>query len=389
MNPLNNRDNLNLSSSHLMIVAGEVSGDSHAAALINALKHLNPALTFSGLGGPKMQAAGVALDEDLTRFAVVGFLEILKHYGEFRRCFDTFLQNVAQRKPAAVILVDYPGFNLRLAGRLKKMGVKVIYYISPQVWAWKENRVRFIKKNVDRMLVLFDFEKKFYADRGVEVDFVGHPLADEVDLTSGREETLLSVGLSPDKFTIGLLPGSRQKEIESLLPAMIDAAQIMHHEDPRFQFLILKAPNLDEKLFKEYLEQKPFMIKLLDGHFHNGLNACDVCVVTSGTATLETALLLKPMVVVYKTSFFTYFLAKALIKIPYIGLVNVVAGKKIVPECIQDDANGQKIADELKKIYKNPAEFDKICAELEKVKASLGESGASKRAAENIIQFLK
>ncbi len=389
MNPLNNRDNLNLSSSHLMIVAGEVSGDSHAAALINALKHLNPALTFSGLGGPKMQAAGVALDEDLTRFAVVGFLEILKHYGEFRRCFETFLKNVQERKPAAVILVDYPGFNLRLAGRLKKMGVKVIYYISPQVWAWKENRVRFIKKNVDRMLVLFDFEKKFYADRGVEVDFVGHPLADEVDLTSGREETLLNAGLSPDKFTIGLLPGSRQKEIESLLPAMIDAAQIMHHEDPRFQFLILKAPNLDGKLFKKYLEQKPFMIKLLDGHFHNGLNACDLCVVTSGTATLETALLLKPMVVVYKTSFFTYFLAKALIKIPYIGLVNVVAGKKIVPECIQDDANGQKIADELKKIYKNPAEFDKICAELEKVKASLGESGASKRAAENIIQFLK
>ncbi len=389
MNPPNSPKNLKTSSKHLMIVAGEVSGDSHAAALVNALKHLDPALTFSGLGGPKMQAAGVSIDEDLTRFAVVGFFEVLKHYTEFRRSFNTFLKNVAERKPDAVILVDYPGFNLRLAGRLKKMGVKVIYYISPQVWAWKENRVRFIKKNVDRMLVLFDFEKKFYADRDVEVDFVGHPLADEVDLTCGREETLIRAGLSPDKFTIGLLPGSRQKEIESLLPAMIDAAQIMHHEDPRFQFLILKAPNLDEKLFKEYLEQKPFMIKLLDGHFHNGLNACDLCVVTSGTATLETALLLKPMVVVYKTSFLTYFLAKALIKIPYIGLVNVVAGKKIVPECIQDDANGQKIADELKKIYKNPAEFDKICTELEKVKTSLGENGASKRAAENIIQFLK
>lgn len=374
---------------HLMIVAGEVSGDHHASCLIAELKKLDPSLSFSGIGGTKMKNAGVAIDDDLTRFAVVGFFEVLKHYGEFRRCFNAFLQNAAKRQPSAVILVDYPGFNLRLAARLKKMGIKVIYYISPQIWAWKENRVNLIKKNIDKMLVLFDFEKAFYAKHGLSVDFVGHPLADEINLTKNREQMLLSAGLSPDKFTIGLLPGSRQKEIESLLPPMLDAAEIMQKEDSRFQFLILKAPNLDKKLFENLLSKQTCAAKVLDGHFYEGLNACDVCVVASGTATLQTALLLKPMVIVYKTSFLTYFLAKALIKIPYIGLVNVVAGKKIVPECLQSDANGKTITHELKKIYQNPSEFDRVREELQKVKTSLGESGASKRAANSIMEFLK
>lgn len=388
MNILSGNTNLPSTPMHLMIVAGEVSGDNHGAALIKALKNLNPHLTFSGLGGPKMKDAGVDIDEDLTRFAVVGFLEILKHYTEFRRCFESFLTNVSHRKPTAVILVDYPGFNLRLAARLKKMGIPVIYYISPQVWAWKENRVNFIKKNVDHMLVLFNFEKKFYADRGFHVDFVGHPLADEVQATSTREDTLTKAGLAADKFTIGLLPGSRQKEIESLLPLMLDAAKIMHTQDPQLQFLMLKAANLSSELFKNYLNQQSVPLKLIDGQFHNGLNACDICMVASGTATLETALLLKPMVVVYKTSWLTFTLAKALIKIPYIGLVNIVAGKKIVPECIQNDANGSAIAAELKKIYQNPSVSDMMCRNLEKVKVLLGASGASKRAAESILQFL-
>ncbi len=372
-----------------MIVAGEVSGDHHASCLITELKNLDPSLSFSGIGGTKMKSAGAAIDEDLTRLAVVGFFEVLKHYGEFHRCFNAFLQNVAKRQPSAVILVDYPGFNLRLAARLKKMGVKVIYYISPQVWAWKENRVNLIKENIDKMLVLFDFEKAFYAKHGLNVDFVGHPLADEINLTKNREQILLSAGLSPDKFTIGLLPGSRQKEIESLLPPMLDAAKIMQKQDARFQFLILKAPNLGKELFENLLSKKACTAKILDGYFYEGLNACDICVVASGTATLQTALLLKPMVIVYKTSFLTYFLAKALIKIPYIGLVNVVAGKKIVPECLQNDANGKTIADELKKIYQNPGEFDRIRQGLQKVKTSLGENGASKRAAKNIMEFLK
>ncbi len=376
-------------SSHIMIVVGEVSGDSHAAALVRELKKLNPNLTFSGLGGPKMEKAGVSIDEDLTKFAVVGFLEVLKHYSEFKRCFDLFLKNVSLRKPIAVILVDYPGFNLRLAARLKAMGVKVIYYISPQVWAWKENRVQFIKKNVDLMLVLFEFEKEFYANRGVKVDFVGHPLADEINITLDRAETLTKVGLSPDKFTIGLLPGSRQKEIMSLLPAMLDAAAILHKENARFQFLILKAPHLNNSSFQNFLTNKSLPITILSGEFYNGLNACDLCIVTSGTATLETAVLLKPMVVVYKTSLLTFILAKALIKIPYIALVNVVAGKKVVPECIQDQANGHTIANELKKLYQDPLTFDNTIKQLEKVKTTLGKSGASKRAAESILQFLQ
>lgn len=381
---------------HIMIVAGEASGDAHAAHLVTELRYLNPGLSFSGLGGPRLQAAGVEIDEDLTRFAVVGFVEVLKHYQDFRRCLKFFLKKVAERRPMAVILVDYPGFNLRLAAAIKKMrrpafAGKVIYYISPQVWAWKENRVSAIKKLVDRMLVLFQFEKKFYWERGVEVDFVGHPLVDSVRIPAvpPSGEILKRTGLSADKITFAILPGSRQKEIESLFPIMLEAAKILHQENPNIQFLVLKAPDLPIELFEKFLLNTSLPIKVLDKDFYSGLNACDLAMVASGTATLETALLNKPMVVVYKTSFVTWLIAKNLIKIPYIGLVNVVAGTKIVPECIQFAATGRKIADELRKIYQNPSVMKQMITDLQKIRASLGSTGASRRAAEVVLKEIE
>lgn len=377
-------------SKHIFIVAGEASGDMHAAHLVDALKHQDPSLIFSGLGGQQMQKSGVALLEDLTRISVVGFWEVLKHFQEFKRLFHAALAQIERTKPAAVILVDYPGFNLRLAREIKKRGLKtkVIYYISPQVWAWKESRVKLIKECTDRMLVLFPFEKEFYARHGMDVAFVGHPLLDMLKIKTPREPFLHSLSLTSHKLTIGLLPGSRHKEIENLLPVMIRAAQILTEEFQQIQFLLVKAPTIDLTFLKRHITDASLPLVIVEQGTYEAINASDLCVVASGTATFETALLQKPMVVVYKTSLITYLLAKWLVKIPYIAMANVVAGKMIVPECIQFDANGERIAQELKAIFTDEVKIIAIKSELEKVRNSLGEPGASMRAAREILKTI-
>ncbi len=382
---------------NIFIIAGEASGDMHAAHLVQALRARDSNLTFSGVGGPLMRQAGVELYEDLTKIAVVGFVEILKHFGEFRRIFHVILAKVKKTQTAAVILIDYPGFNLRLAKELKKLNVKVIYYISPQVWAWKENRVETIKKYVDKMLVLFEFEKKFYAQRGLAVEFVGHPFIDTIKIKKTKQEFLQSDWFSDQKVTIGILPGSRHKEIENLLPPMIEAARILNREfSGKVQFLLLQAPTIPREWLQKYLnndflvstDDAPLRLIIVDNQTYDGINASDVCMVASGTATLETAILNKPMVVVYKTSPLTYWLARRLIKIPYIAMANVVAGKKIIPECIQQEATGERIAQELKNIFTDEMLMTKIKSELKKVKESLGGPGAIGRAAKCILEFL-
>ncbi|MFA5088000.1 MAG: lipid-A-disaccharide synthase [Candidatus Omnitrophota bacterium] len=378
------------SPAHLIIVAGEASGDLHASRLAEAISSLNPRVTLSGWGGPRMRSSGVEIYEDMTPLAVVGFSEVFKHLGQIKRVFASIIKKVAEIKPSAVILVDYPGFNLRLAKELKKQNVRIIYYISPQVWAWDEGRVRIIKKFIDKLLVLFQFEKKFYAEHGLAVDFVGHPLMDTLKIEIRREPLLQSLNLSPDKLTIGLLPGSRQKEVSNLLPVMLDAAAILHKENPKIQFLLIKAPTIESRTIERHIASSLLPIKIIQDqhHIYSGIQACDICMVASGTATLETAILNKPMVVVYKTSLLTWILAKLFIKIPHIGLVNVVAGRKIVPECIQFEANGKKIAEELKKIFTDEIGIAEIKSQLERVKSALGPPGASKRAAEKVLSFI-
>jgi lipid-A-disaccharide synthase len=373
-----------------MIIAGEASGDLHAAHLVKALKTQNPQLTFSGLGGQLMAESGVEIFEDLTQKAVVGFAEVLKHYGEFRRIFYFILCKVRDTRPAAVILVDYPGFNLRLAKALKPLGVRIYYYISPQVWAWKANRIRLIKRYVDRMLVLFAFEKDFYARHGLEVEFVGHPLVDLVQPQTSRDAFLQKIELIPNHLTIGILPGSRQREVQTLLPIMLQAANILYQEFSPLQFLIFRASTIGPDEIERLRKDLPFplRIKMISKDVYDGINACDVCMVASGTATLETAILKKPMVVVYKTSFLTWVLAKLFIKIPFIGLVNIVNGKKIVPECLQFRATGRVIAQELKGILTNEVRIAQIRSELEGLREKLGPPGASQRAAGIILKDL-
>ena len=377
------------SKKHLVLVAGEASGDLHAAHLVDALKTLDPTLSFSGLGGAKMRESGVEIYYELAKQGIVGFGEVVKHYPQLKKAFHLILKKIDQTKPVAVILVDYPGFNLRLARELKKRKIKVIYYISPQIWAWKENRVGLIKEVVDRMLVLFEFEQKLYAKHGIDVFFAGHPLVDTISIKTSKAKFLEQIGFSDYKLTIGLLPGSREKEVERHLPIMLEAALILNKEFPMIQFLIIKAPTISPgQMVKDLDDSEIQNIKLVGADNYAAINACDLCMVASGTATLETALLRKPMVVVYKTSLLTWSLAKLFIKIPYIGLVNIMAGKQIVPECLQFQATGGEIAQELKNIFTNEPKLADIKYELEQVKKSLGPPGASERAAKEILRVV-
>ena len=373
---------------HFIIVAGEASGDVHAAHLVDELQKIDPSLTFSGVGGPRLRASGVTLYADISSLAVVGFVEVIKHYRKIREVFGLVLQKIDAVNPQAVILVDYPGFNLRLAREIKKRNVKIIYYISPQVWAWKANRVEQIKKYVDKMLVLFRFEQDFYASRGVRVDFVGHPLMDTLDQPMDKSKFLKKHGLEEAKLMIGLLPGSRQNEINALLPIMLAAADILRKEFAAIQFLVLKAHTIERPLLERYCRNAACRPKIIDAQTREGINACHLCIVASGTATLETAILEKPMVIVYKTSLPTWLMAKLLVKIPCIGLVNVVAGRKIVPECLQFQATPEHVASELRKIVTDKTAAAVIKKNLRDVKNLLGPPGASRRAAAIIYRII-
>lgn len=369
---------------HLIIIAGEASGDMRAAGLVEAIKVLSADVEFSGVGGDCMQRAGVKLFDHITSLAVIGIAEVVKNLGRIRGVFQHILKEVDGQKPDAVILVDYPGFNLRLATKLKKKGIKVIYYVSPQVWAWREKRIEQIKNVVERMIVLFAFEKELYARYGMQVDYVGHPLVDEIALCRSPADVLTGLGLQAQGAqTIGLMPGSRQKEIERHLPVMMEAAQKLYAADNRRQFLLLKAPTIQKEKLQRLIPPG-LPIKIYDRNPYDAINVMNTAMVASGTATLETALLEKPMVIIYKTSWITYFIAKAVIKIPTIGLVNVVAGKKIVPELIQNECTANAIASAIESVLKDQT----IIEELKKVKTALGPAGASHRAAQVILQTL-
>ncbi len=382
-----------------MIVAGEASGDMRAAGLARALKSLAPDLRLTGIGGEYMRQAGVECFTDITELAVIGIAEVIKNLGRIKKVFDQTLQQIDTTHPDAVILVDYPGFNLRLAQEIKKRNlchsknqichsresgnpIKIIYYISPQVWAWRENRVKKIKKLVDRMIVLFPFEQEIYTKYGMKVDYVGHPLVDEIVVDKGQTEVLKSLGLSASRVTIGLMPGSRAKEVDRHLKPMIEACQKMFDQNKDMQFILIKASSIPIKLINDQLFGfKHLPLKIYEGPIYNGINAMDAAMVASGTATLETALLKKPMVIIYKTSWLTYYLAKSLIKIPCIGLVNIVAGKKIAEELIQNEANALNIANALSSALHNQQAIEELAA----VKNSLGLPGASYRAAKIVL----
>lgn len=374
---------------NVMIVAGEASGDLHGSFLVREMLAINPSLQFFGIGGKKMQEAGVRLLASSADIAVVGFSEVLSKIGSFIRIKAGIRKFMDQMKPNLVILIDFPDFNLNIVARTaKKKNINVFYYISPQVWAWREGRVRQIKRLVDKMAVILPFEVDFYRAHGFPVDYVGHPLRDTVKTLFTRSRARLHFGLSEKKTTIGLLPGSRSAEVVRLLPVMIEAAQIISKHIPDVQYILPLADTLDEKTVTAMLAKSGINVKIASGQIYDVLACCDLAIVTSGTATLETGLMGVPMIIVYKVSFFSELIARMIIRKQHIGLVNIIAGKTIAPELLQRDANGSRIASEALAILLNDSKKQEIIAELNDIRTKLGEPGAAGRAAQIACEML-
>ena len=319
---------------NILVIAGEDSGDMHAADVIRALKEKRSDLSFWGIGGEKLRAEGVETLHDTQEMDVLGFAEVLAKYSFFKSVFNEVLAEVDQRKPDAALLVDYPGFNLRLAKELKKRGVKVLYYVCPQVWAWNRGRIPKMAEIIDRLMVIFPFEVEVFSDVDLKVDFVGHPMVDELRAFRETEPEPLPW---TSKKKIALLPGSRKQEIRYILPPLLEAAQLMEPSRPDVSFVI-PVPERRIALVEEILQKAkkaPRNVSILVGKSREVLKQADAAFVASGTATLEAALLGCPTVLVYKTSGFNYAVGRMLIKIPWLGIANVISGKEIMPERLQ------------------------------------------------------
>lgn len=381
----------------LMIVAGEPSGDAHAAALVDALRKKSPDVEFDFFGatGPLMRAEGVETVVNSDELAIMGILEVARALPKFLGAFRTLKQAALERSPDAVVLVDWPEFNLRLATALHRRGLKIIYYISPQLWAWRPRRIGTIKSDIDLLLSILPFEAEWFKARGVDhVQFVGHPLAGEVRARFGRQEFCERHDLNPSQPIVSLLPGSRRKELQRILPPMLAAAAKLNALRPDIQCVVVVAPSRTIEETKQIVTQqngaasfKPASLKLVRGETREALAASDAAAVASGTATLEAALLETPMVVVYKESAVNWHTLGRLITVSHYGLVNLVAGKEIARELMQNDLTGANVAEELLKLL-DPSANKTARIELAQVAHALGEAGASARAADLILRFL-
>jgi lipid-A-disaccharide synthase len=368
-----------------MVVAGEPSGDAHAAALIRELQQ-RADIEFFGATGPLMRDAGVETIVNSDELAIMGIVEVGRVFRKFLRAFRKLKSAAIERAPDAVILVDWPEFNLRLASTLHRRGLKVIYYISPQLWAWRPRRVNNVKRDVDLLLSILPFEVEWYKAREVEhVEFVGHPLSGEVKARYGREEFCERNGLDPSRPIVSFLPGSRIKELQRILPPMIEAIEQLQVVRPEVQSIVVVAPS---RTVAEVREITSSDIKLIEKQTREALRSSDAAVVASGTATLEAALLETPMVVVYKESPINWHTLGRLITVPHYGLVNLVAGKEIAKELMQDDLTGDNVVRELMKLLE-PEINRKMREHLREISLKLGAPGGSRRAADLIVQFIR
>ena len=376
-----------------MMVAGEASGDAHAAKLVDALRDESPetAFEFFGATGAKMRAAGVETIVKADDLAIVGLPEIARALPMFLRTFQTLKKSAIERDPDAVILIDFPDFNLKLAKSLKKQGLKIVYYISPQLWAWRKYRARIIKNSVDLLLTILPFEKDWYARAGIaHVQYVGNPLAGEVSSSLTKEEFCDKHNLDKSKPVISLLAGSRHKEISRILPPLLETAALMQKKDKDLQFVVtLAAARKMEEVeeAKSKIQTLPNNLIVVKDETREALNASDAAAVTSGTATLETAIINTPLAIVYKTSALNYKLLRPIISVEHFGLINLIAQERLAKELIQDDFTPEKLSAELFRLLE--PETNKIMRRrMRQVVETLGQGGASKRAAEAILKFI-
>ncbi|MBW2604529.1 MAG: lipid-A-disaccharide synthase [Deltaproteobacteria bacterium] len=370
-----------------MIIAGETSGDLHGAKLVKAMQKRNKGLFFCGIGGQALRETGVDILMDAREISVVGITEVFSKIPTILKSLRMVKQSFKTIRPNLLILIDFPDFNLHVAATAKKMGIPVLYYISPQIWAWRPGRVKKIDKLVDHMAVILPFEEEFYKKRKIPVTFVGHPLLENSLPTKQRIENKW-VGDIP---TIGLLPGSRHGEVTRHLPVMIDAARILLKKIEAIKFIISLSPDMEERHVKEIVKKHKGEadFEIVAGNVSKVLERSKVVVAASGTVTLESAISGTPMVIIYKVSPVSFRLGKALIRVNNIGLVNLIAGKEIVPELIQEEASSQRIADTVFKMLSNPFGLKQLSLELRAIRDKLGGSGASERVADIAFGMLE
>jgi lipid-A-disaccharide synthase len=380
----------------VLIVAGEASGDTHGAHLVSALRELDPSLYFFGVGGQGMKAKGVRILEDASALGVVGFTEVFASLGLFARTTFLLKDLLARVRPNLLILIDFPDFNLRLAKYAHKQGIKVLYYISPQVWAWRRGRVKKIRKWVDHMAVILPFEKDFYADHSVPVTFVGHPTLDcEQGCEQDGGQSRASVENRPKELLVGLIPGSRTSEVARHLPIMLEAASLVLDRFEDARLAIPLAPTVDKALVSSILghaaeiDPRLARVQVWPGSINKVLELSTAAIAVSGTVTLEAALAGTPIVIIYRMSGLSYQVGRILIKVPFVGLPNLIAGREIVPELLQDAASPQNIAGHLLPFLENPAKRQAVSDDLKTVRSLLGGPGASQRTAKVAIKLLE
>ncbi len=378
-----------MASPHVMILAGEASGDAHAAEFVEHLSQLSPDTRLTGMGGPHMRKAGVELVYDSSNIAVVGLVEVLRHWGDIKHAMKVVKAAIEDTRPDLLVLVDYQEFNLKMARHACQFDIKVLFYISPQVWAWRPKRIHKIGRWINHMAVIFKFETEYYHRANIPVSFVGNPLVDKVKTSMPANQMRSQLGIEPGSEVVGLFPGSRSAEISNLLPIMLDTARCLLRQKPELSFIMPVANSLDYQAIKHQCEQSGLNIILTRDDIYDAIACCDAIISCSGTVTLEIALLKVPMCIIYKMSWLSYQILGRLIRIPHIGLANIVANRLVVQEFVQGNATEKNISTEVLKILDDKAYRHELKHGLSQVKDNLGEGKGAENMARLVLSFLE
>lgn len=370
----------------IMISVGEASGDLHGASVANALKLLQPDVQLVGMGGQAMRDAGVDIIYDIADLGVIGFVEVVKNLRRLFKLRDFLSDYMEQEQPDVLVIIDYPGFNVRLAKVAQQKGIPVVSYISPSAWAWGKGRAKELAQIVERVAAIFPFEADVYREAGAKVTFVGHPLLDIVKPAMERDEALRYFHAQSDQYHILLMPGSRQQEITSLLPDMLAAGEKIVEQVPNCQFFLPVASTISREMLQDIIDKYKVPVTVTIGNNYDLMNVCDLAIASSGTATLETSLMKVPTVIVYRLAALTYFLGKLVVKIPDIGLPNIIAGRRIMPELLQSEVTPANIARQSIALLTDTAVREQAMADLTEVREKLGEAGAVNRVAQVILE---
>ncbi len=373
----------------IFIVAGEASGDLHGADLTQALVTLDPEVTVVGMGGEQMRRAGVRLLIEAGDLAPVGVTDVLPRLSALWRAFWQLRRSLGAERPNLLLLIDFPDFNMLLARASRRIGIPVLYYVSPQVWAWRRGRIQTLKRLVEKMLVIFPFEEALYREAGVPVAFVGHPMLDRLCEVPSREEARRGLGCGESDLIVGLLPGSREGEVRQQLPVLKESVAHIARTAPEIQFLLAVAGSLPQRLVETLLQGSNSRIRLVQGQTYQVMRAADLLITASGTATLEAGLLGTPMIIVYRVSQITWWVGRLLVDVPFVGMVNLVSGTQVVPELLQRDFTPERVAKTALELLHSPGGLGAIRQRLQEVRGRLGEEGASLRAAQEVLKTLQ